>query len=144
MLPCSARHRVKVLGYTRRIHELMAAADLVVSKPGGLTAAETLAVGVPLIIVDPVPGQEERNSDYLLENGAAIKANHLLTLASKVTELLRDPAHLDHLRANCRRLGRPRAAFAVAQEALALLAGPEPRPQNAPVIGNGAARRAEQ
>ncbi len=135
------RHRIQILGFTRRMHELMAAADLVVSKPGGLTAAETLAVGVPLVIVDPVPGQEERNSDYLLENGSALKANHLLTLAPKVTELLRDPARLSRLRANCRRLGRPRAAFAVAEQSLALLTPTGTPPPMASLVGNGAARR---
>jgi processive 1,2-diacylglycerol beta-glucosyltransferase len=125
-LPAPARHRVKVLGFTRRIDELMRAADLVVTKPGGLTVSEALAAGRPLAIVDPVPGQEERNSDYLLENGAAVKCNHFLTLARKVNNLLCDPARLDGLRANARRLGRPNAAFEVARRCLALLPSAAP------------------
>jgi processive 1,2-diacylglycerol beta-glucosyltransferase len=116
--PC---HRVKLLGFTRQVDELMRAADLVVTKPGGLTVAEALAVGLPLVIVDPVPGQEERNSDYLLESGAAVKCNHPPTLAHKLTALLHDPARLAALRARARRLGRPRAAFDVARSCLALL-----------------------
>jgi len=116
-----ARHRVKVLGYSTCMDELLRAADLVMSKPGGLTTSEALACGTPMVIVDPVPGQEERNSDLLLENGAAIKGNHLLTLAPKVTALLRDPARLAELQANARRLGRPEAAFEVVQRSLALL-----------------------
>ena len=84
-----ARHDVKILGYTRRFDELMSAADLIISKPGGLTTAEVLACGTPMVIVDPIAGQEERNSDILLENGAAIKVNHLLTLGYTVTTLLR-------------------------------------------------------
>ncbi len=122
-----ARHRVKVLGYTDEMDELMRAADLVVSKPGGLTTSEALACGTPLVVVDPVPGQEERNSDYLLEQGAAIKSNHLPTLARKLTALVRDPGRLARLKANARRLGRPRAAFHVAERALQLLARPAAR-----------------
>jgi processive 1,2-diacylglycerol beta-glucosyltransferase len=114
------RHHATILGYTQEMDELMAAADLAVTKPGGLTTSEALARGLPLAIVYPVPGQEDRNSDYLLENGAAIKINHVPTLAFKVTALLRDAGRLAQLKANARRLGRPRAAFAVAEQALAL------------------------
>lgn len=120
-LPVPPRHRTTVLGYTHEIDELMAAADLAVTKPGGLTSSEAMARGLPLAIVYPVPGQEDRNSDYLLENGAAIKINHVPTLAYKVTALLRDPERLARLKANARRLGRPRAAFDVVEQALALV-----------------------
>src|SRR5205807_2710042 len=94
-----ARHQTKLFGFTDQIDELMAAADLVVSKPGGLTTSETLARGAAMVIVNPIPGQESRNSDYLLENGAAIKVNNLATLAFKVTELLRQPERLARLKA---------------------------------------------
>ena len=83
-----------MLGFTTEIDELMAAADLVVSKPGGLTTSETLARGAAMVIVNPIPGQESRNSDFLLENGAAIKMNNLATLPYKLTELLDDPDRL--------------------------------------------------
>src|SRR5205085_6973735 len=86
-----SRHRVKVMGFTKEIDELMAAADLVVSKPGGLTTSETLARGAAMVIVNPIPGQESRNSDFLLENGAAVKVNNIATLAYKLTALLRAP-----------------------------------------------------
>jgi processive 1,2-diacylglycerol beta-glucosyltransferase len=87
-------------------------------------ASEALACGTPLVLVDPVPGQEERNSDYLLEHGAAVKANHLPTLAQKVRALLDDPGRLARLKENARRLGRPRAAFAVAARSLELASRP--------------------
>ena len=112
------RHRVKVLGFTDQIDELMAMADVVVTKPGGLTTSETLARGAVMAIVNPIPGQESRNSDFLLENGAAIKINNVATLAHKVTALLNDRSRLEALRSNARRLGRPRAAFDIAQQAL--------------------------
>jgi processive 1,2-diacylglycerol beta-glucosyltransferase len=115
------RHRAKVLGFTDQIDELMAVADLVVSKPGGLTTSETLARGAAMVIVNPIPGQESRNSDYLLENGAAIKVNNLATLAHKVDGLLEDPARLAQLKANVARLARPRAAYDVVEHSLKLL-----------------------
>jgi processive 1,2-diacylglycerol beta-glucosyltransferase len=117
------RHRTKLYGFTDQIDELMTAADLVVSKPGGLTTSETLACGAAMVIVNPIPGQESRNSDYLLENGAAIKANNLPTLSHKITALVRNPERLAQLKTNARRLGRPRAAFDVVKRSLELLAG---------------------
>ncbi len=117
-LPASGRHLTRVLGFTREIDELLAVADLVVSKPGGLTTSETLARGAAMVVVNPIPGQESRNSDFLLENGAAIKVNNLVTLAFKVSRVLRDPERLAQLKDNARRLGRPRAAFDVVQKAL--------------------------
>ena len=115
------RHRTKILGFTDQIDELMCVADLVVSKPGGLTTSETLARGAVLAIVNPIPGQESRNSDYLLENGAAIKINNIGTLAYKIDNLLGDPGRLAQLKANVARLARPRAAYDVVQKSLELL-----------------------
>jgi processive 1,2-diacylglycerol beta-glucosyltransferase len=115
------RHSVKVLGFTDRIDELMAVADLVVSKPGGLTTSETLARGAVMVIVNPIPGQESRNSDFLLENGAAIKANNLGTLRYKIELLLQDPTRLGQLKANVAKLARPRAAYDVVEHALKLI-----------------------
>jgi len=121
-LPKPQRHKVKVLGFTKEIDELMQAADLVVSKPGGLTTSETLARGAVMVIVNPIPGQETRNSDFLLEHGAAIKANNIGTLGWKVEELLRDTSRLQQMRANVRRIARPRAAFDVVEKSLELIA----------------------
>lgn len=117
-LPVPERHRARVLGFTDQMDELMTVADLVVSKPGGLTTSEALARGAAMVICNPIPGQESRNSDFLLENGAAIKINNLGTATFKVGQLLADPARLSALKSNARRLGRPRAAFDVAQAAL--------------------------
>ncbi len=115
------RHRVKILGFTDQIDELMAVADVVVSKPGGLTTSEVLARGAVMAIVNPIPGQESRNSDYLLENGAAIKVNNIGTLAYKLDCLLDDPSRMAQLKANVARLARPRAAFDVVEQSLKLL-----------------------
>jgi processive 1,2-diacylglycerol beta-glucosyltransferase len=114
------RHRVKTFGFTDQIDELMAVADLVLSKPGGLTTSEVLARGAAMAIVNPIPGQESRNSDFLLENGAAIKINNVATLPMKLSELLADESRLESLKANARRIAKPRAAFDVAKIALEL------------------------
>jgi processive 1,2-diacylglycerol beta-glucosyltransferase len=75
------------------------------------------------VIVNPIPGQESRNSDYLLENGAAIKGNNIATLAYKVDALLADPERLARLKANVARLARPRAAYDVVERSLRFLQG---------------------
>jgi processive 1,2-diacylglycerol beta-glucosyltransferase len=103
-----------VVGYTTEMDEYMAAADLLVGKPGGLTSSEALARGLALVIVHPIPGQEERNADHLLEAGAAIRCNNLPALAWKIDRLLDDPARLAAMRANARRLARPHAAREIA------------------------------
>lgn len=112
---------VRVIGYTDHVASWMAAADLIISKPGGLTASEALAVGVPIVIVSPIPGQEGRNSDYLLEHGAAIKVNHPRLLGYRVSRLIDDGARIESLRAAVRRLARPSAARDIAADALSLI-----------------------
>jgi processive 1,2-diacylglycerol beta-glucosyltransferase len=77
-----------------------------------------LAKGAALAIVNPIPGQESRNSDFLLENGAAVKINHLATLPEKLDGLLADPQRLRALKKNAARLGKPQAAFDIAREAV--------------------------
>lgn len=102
--------RFKVFGYHPKFYELMRVADLFVGKPGGLTTAEALICGLPMVIFSPIPGQEERNSDHLLEEGIAIRANELTTIAFKVDRLLDDPNRLASMQSNALRLARPDAA----------------------------------
>jgi processive 1,2-diacylglycerol beta-glucosyltransferase len=115
------RHRATIFGFTTEIDELMSAADAVVTKPGGLTTSEVLARGSAMVIMNPVPGQEDRNSDYLLENGAAIKVNTLSALGWKVSTLLADTSRLKRLKARAKALGRPQAAQTIARDVLASL-----------------------
>ncbi len=84
-----------VVGFTREMDAYMAAADILISKPGGLTTAEAMARGLPMCIVNPIPGQEERNSDHLLEAGVAIKCNNPPTLAWKLEQLINHPERLE-------------------------------------------------
>jgi len=111
--------RFRVLGFTTDMPNLVRVATLFVGKPGGLTASECMAAGTPMVIVTPIPGQEERNADYLLEEGAAVRCNDLDIIDYKLDRLLRDPGRLDQLRRNARRVGRPDAAQVIATTALA-------------------------
>lgn len=114
------RHPTQVLGFATNMHELMAASDLILTKPGGLTTSEALAMGKPLLILNPIPGQEAANSDFLLEQGAAVKANCLEDLPFKITTLLQT-RKLAQMSCAARALGQPRAAHAVCRETLARL-----------------------
>jgi processive 1,2-diacylglycerol beta-glucosyltransferase len=107
---------LKPFGYTQDMDELMAASDLVLGKPGGLTTSEALAKGLVFVIVNPIPGQEERNSDHLLEGGVAIRCNNLPTLSYKLERLLSDPKRFASMQANARRMGRPKAAIEIVEQ----------------------------
>ncbi len=108
------------VGYTTHMHEFMAAADLLIGKPGGLTTSEAMARNLPVCIVNPIPGQEERNSDHLLEQGVAIRCNNLPTLAYKIENLLANPERLSAMRAATHAVARPSAALDIVQTLLNL------------------------
>lgn len=100
----------RVYGFVNNVHELVDAADVVVSKPGGLTSSELMAKGKPMVIVDPIPGQEQRNCEYLLEAGAATRLYEMNSAARKLCALVADREKLERLRRNALRVGRPHAA----------------------------------
>lgn len=108
-------------GFTDRVEQLMASADLMITKPGGLTSSECLAMGLPMIIHAPIPGQEERNADYLLEQGVALKAIDGAGLAYRVCALMSHPARLDAMRQRAQKLGKPEAAQTVLSTVLGAL-----------------------
>lgn len=105
--------RVRPMGFTTEVERVMASADLVITKPGGLTTSECLAMHLPMVVVSPIPGQEERNADYLLESGCALKAVDLPSLGFKVKRLLESPARLQQMREAAARIARPDAAAAI-------------------------------
>jgi len=114
----SERGRFCILGYSDRMHELMHISDLFIGKPGGLTTSEALACGLPMAVFSPIPGQEERNADHLLEEGAGIRCNELTTLPFKLDRLLADPARLNAMLAAAKAMGRPEAARVIVQTLL--------------------------
>ncbi|MBC8076330.1 MAG: glycosyltransferase, partial [Chloroflexales bacterium] len=89
--------RFRVLGFSDDMPNLMRISSLMIGKPGGLTASECMAAGLPMLIVNPIPGQEERNSDHLLEEGAAMRANQLTTLAYKIERVLGEAGRLEQM-----------------------------------------------
>jgi len=116
----SARVIVKPVGYTTEMDELMAASEVVLGKPGGLTTSEALSKGLVFVIVNPIPGQEERNSDHLLEGAVAIRCNNLPTLAYKLDRLLANPERFVTMQANALRMARPNAAHDIVQKIIEL------------------------
>lgn len=110
--------RLSPQGYTDKVERLMACADLVITKPGGATTAECLAMGLPMIVNAPIPGQEEHNATFLLEHGAALRADDLPTLAWRIRHVLAHPAKLEEMAARARLLGRPHAARQVLETVL--------------------------
>jgi len=102
----TSRHRIVALGYTHRIQQLMSAADLLVTKPGALTLSEALASSLPMILVDPIPGQEE---------GAAVLAEDKEEVAQLVASLFSQPDTLNAMREDARRIAHPQSATTVAQ-----------------------------
>src|SRR5262245_59176950 len=113
--------RLVPVGFTTEMDQYMAAADLLVGKAGGLTTSEALARNLPMVLIEPIPGQEFRNADHLLENGAAIRCNNLPAAAWKISKLLDDSARLTRLREAAAQMARPNAAADIAEDALRLL-----------------------
>jgi processive 1,2-diacylglycerol beta-glucosyltransferase len=98
----------------------MAVSDLIITKPGGLTSSEALAMGRPIFVLNPIPGQEAANSDFLLEHGAATKANRVEDLPFRLEKLL-NTSKLAELARAAKEIGKPHAAAAVCREVLARL-----------------------
>jgi processive 1,2-diacylglycerol beta-glucosyltransferase len=112
-----------VLGFVTNMHELMAVSDLAVTKSGGLTTAECLASGLPMVIRDPIPGQEERNCDFVLEAGAGVRTHGPVSLRYKLKALLSNPGRLARMKEAASAAGRPRAAEEILARALSTPSG---------------------
>lgn len=103
--------RVVVTGFVDYVHELMAASDLIVTKPGGLTTAEALALELPMLLYKPLPGQEQDNADYLVDAGLALQAGDLHDLQRKLTNLFQNREILTTIRSRAKRLQMKSAGF---------------------------------
>lgn len=109
-LSSPANTHLTVLGFLQNIYDYMDAADILVSKAGGLTSSEALAKQLPMIIVNPIPGQETRNSDILIEHGCAWKAHNQANLSYKLRLILENPKLLLSARRATKTLAQPHAS----------------------------------
>lgn len=99
--------RILNLGYVNYVEKLMDASDCIISKPGGLTTSEAMAKGLPMIIVDPIPGQEDRNTDFLTNNGVAMAVSHTNTLDDVIYQLFADPRRVEVMKQAINMIAKP-------------------------------------
>ena len=98
----------------------MEAANFIVTKPGGMTTVECLAKGLPMVIINPLPGQEERNADFLLEKGIAVRVHDMMSLVEEVDVLLRSPERLEAMSRAAKENSKPHAADDLAKLVMGL------------------------
>lgn len=97
---------VKVLAYTNQVPELMSISDLVVTKPGGLTTTESLASGLPMVVISPIPGQEEENAEFLENSGVAVWIRKHDDFDKVISDLLSDEQKLHQMKINTKLLAK--------------------------------------
>jgi processive 1,2-diacylglycerol beta-glucosyltransferase len=110
----------KIFGFVDFMDELMAISNLLITKPGGITVSESIAVGLPMIFIEPIPGQEEANADYLIEQGVGVKARNLPVLLHKLGLLIRNPDKLTDMSKRAKAVSRPYAAKTIAEKVINL------------------------
>jgi len=102
-------HKIFNYGYSDQIHMFMDAADCIVTKPGGLTTSEALAKGLPMIMANPIPGQEDRNVEFLLNNGAAFKISSTFPIDEALFQMFSNEVRLRNMSEMVKSLGKPQA-----------------------------------
>ncbi|WP_462410776.1 MGDG synthase family glycosyltransferase [Neobacillus sp. Marseille-QA0830] len=132
----TSKHHILLLGYCDNIHEWMSLADLMITKPGGVTTSEALAKELPLLLYRPLPGQEEDNAKFLVESGLALLAENDEDLISKVTGIMEDTKPLDLMRQRSR-LFHSKSASLDALEAIIQTRHLENHPYPAVPVGAG-------
>jgi processive 1,2-diacylglycerol beta-glucosyltransferase len=114
----------KVFGFVDFMDELMVMSDLLITKPGGITVSESLAVGLPMILIEPIPGQEEANADYVVEQGAAVRARSVSSLIYKLELLIGDSEKLKRMSRRASDISHPDAARIVVEAVRSRLTHP--------------------
>jgi len=113
-----ANKPIAVLGYTNRVPELMNASDFVITKPGGLTSTECLAMCKPMIIINPIPGQEEQNSIYFTNSGTALRTYKGEPLEHVLDIVVNNKLRVNQMIEMCKNIGKPNSAFDAANEVI--------------------------
>ena len=112
-LKAEFRFPLTVLGYINNVHEIMEVSDLLITKPGGLTASEALSKGLPIVIMNPIPGQEEKNTDFLLRSKAAVKVRNIRSLSPEIKRMLVQPGLLQQMKEEAQKIAYPASASLV-------------------------------
>lgn len=107
--------KMLIFGFTDKINQLMSVADLIITKPGGLTTAEALTKGIPMIIVNPIPGQEEHNTRHLLKEEVALRVNNLKHLNNLIENLFTHKQHLEMMHQKALKISHPDPALKTAE-----------------------------
>lgn len=102
--------KVHCIGFTDKVDQYMEAADVLITKPGGLTTSEAMAKGVPLILMNPIPGQEERNMEFLVNSGAAIMVTKGFPLEQALHQIFGNSWRIELMKQAIAKLGKPDAA----------------------------------
>lgn len=109
------KNKLVVFGHVENVDELMEVSSIVITKPGGLTTAEALSKDLPMIIVHPIPGQEAKNTEFLLQQGVAVKADDSGDIAALTKELLLNSTKLNEMKKRSIELKKPNAAMDIAE-----------------------------
>jgi len=111
---------IHLIGFTKQVDLYMDAADCIVTKPGGLTVSEALAKGLPMILTNPIPGQEDRNANFLLNVGAAVMVSKYFSIAEAVYYVLESQGRLELMHQSVALIARPDAAEQISKFVLQL------------------------
>jgi len=106
--------KIRIFSYTDKISDLMDISDLIITKPGGMTSAEALAKGLPMLITSVIPGQEERNARFLVNNGAAVKISDHSSINSVIDNIIANPSCIESMRKRAYKLAKPNSAEDIA------------------------------
>lgn len=118
-----AKIPIKILGFVDNVYEFMEVADILISKSGGITVSESLAKDLPMIVISPIPGQETHNSNFLIANGAGVKADTTRDIETILEGLISHPEKIERMKASIRKIKRPRACYDIGKLALEEAAG---------------------
>jgi len=114
------KKRIILFGYAHNVSELMSVADLIVTKPGGITVSEALAKKLPMLIIKPIPGQEINNTIYLVDKKAAIKIDKPKKINSVIEDLFLNPDKLKELSDSAASIAKPNSSMDIAKFILSL------------------------
>ncbi len=120
----SSRHMILSTGFVDYISDIMDASDCIITKPGGLTTSESLVKGLPMIIVNPIPGQEERNAQFLVNAGCAMVTSKTCPLEECVYQLAISDTRISTMKSSIAEIAKPRSTHDVCSFILELALTP--------------------